>query len=487
MKNCTFLLGLLFTICTSVFGDGPPQQWVAHYNGPGNGSELAYDLAVDNSGNVFVTGSSYGSSTYDDYATVKYDPNGTELWVRRYNGPDNGNDGASDIAIDSSGNVYVTGYSYGVGTSTDFATAKYDTNSNQLWASRYNGPDNSDDSASALAVDNSGNIYVTGVSFGSTTGTDYATVKYGPDGNQLWAARYNGPDNSDDEAYDLAIDSLGNVYVTGVGFSTSAGADYVTVKYDPNGNHLWVAHYDGQENSDDSAYALAVDNPGNVYVTGISFGDSTDYDYATVKYGPDGNQLWAARYNGPDNSDDEAYDLAIDRSGNVYVTGVSFGGSTGYDYATVKYGPGGNQLWAARYNGPDNSDDYVSALTVDSSGSVYVTGYSFGSSASADYVTVKYDQDGTQSWVARYNGTGNSEDYVYAIAVDNSGNVYVTGQSVSSSANFDYATIKYTQQGYCINPVAGDLNNDCKVDLKDVAILASHWLECNYALQQDCQ
>ncbi len=489
MRKGTFLLGLFFTICASVFGDGPPQQWVSHYNGPGNGSEFASDLTVDNSGNVYVTGFSYGGIiTSDDYATVKYDPNGVQLWVKRYNGPGNGDDGASDIAIDLSGNVYVTGSSYGgTTTGTDYATIKYGTDGTQLWVKRYNGTGNSDDSASVLAVDGSGNVYVTGSSFGDATGTDYATVKYAADGNLLWAARYNGPGNSDEEAYDLAIDSAGNVYVTGISVSEVTSSDYVTVKYDTNGNRLWVATYNGTENSDDTVSAIATDSSGNVYVTGTSFGGSTNYDYATVKYGTDGNQLWAARYNGPGNDDDGAQDVAVDNAGNVYVTGYSYDTNTDYDYVTAKYGPGGNQLWAARYNGPANGSDFAYALAIDNWDNVYVTGISFDGNTANDYATVKYSPDGRQLWVARYNGTGNGDDYASSIFVDNNGNVYTTGQSITSGTNFDYATIKYSQQGYCISPVAGDLNNDCKVDLEDFAIMSSHWLECNYALEKDCQ
>ena len=487
MKNCTFLLGLFFTICTSVFGDGPPQQWVAIYNGPGDDSELAYGLAVDSLENVYVTGSSYDGNTFDDYTTVKYDSDGAQLWVKRYNGPGNGNDGASDLAIDNSGNIYVTGYSYDVSTNIDFATVKYDASGNQLWAIRYNGPDNSDDSASTLAVDNLGNLYVAGVSFDSVTGNDYATVKYGPAGNQLWAERYNGPEDGDEEAFDLAIDSSGNVCVTGIGFSGITSADYLTVKYDPDGNRLWVARYDGPQNSDDNAYVLAIDSSGNIYVTGTSFGGATNYDYATVKYGADGSQIWAVRYNGPGNDDDGAQDLAIDSGGNVYITGYSYDSNTNYDYATVKYDHNGNHLWSARYNGPDNSGDYAYALAIDNSGNVYVTGISFDGNTANDYATVKYSSDGKQLWVARYNGTGNSDDYASSIFVDNNGNVYTSGQSIASGTNFDYATIKYIQRGYCISPVVGDLNNDCKVDVEDFAMLASHWLECNYALEEDCQ
>ena len=148
------------------------------YNGPGNGTDWVEGIAVDGFGNVYVTGHSYGSGTNWDYATVKYDPQGNQLWVQRYNGPGNVDDGAFAIAVDGSGNVYVTGYSWGSGTYQDYATIKYDPVGNQLWEKRYNGPGNGDDFVYAIAVDGSGNVYVTGYSWGSGTGYDYAIIKY---------------------------------------------------------------------------------------------------------------------------------------------------------------------------------------------------------------------------------------------------------------------------------------------------------------------
>ncbi|MBA3726190.1 MAG: SBBP repeat-containing protein, partial [Armatimonadetes bacterium] len=164
-----------------------------------------------------------------------------------------------------------------------------------------------------------------------------ATIKYDSNGNQLWAARYNGPGSRWDEARALAVDGAGNVYVTGYSWSDATREDYATIKYDSNGNQLWVARYNGPWNDYDAAYALAVDGVGNVYVTGGSYGVGTATDYATIKYDSNGNQLWVARYNGPGNDIDAAYALAVDGAGNVYVTGGSQGARTDYDYATIKY------------------------------------------------------------------------------------------------------------------------------------------------------
>ena len=446
MTSCVLLTGAIFP--GNLFAETAVEEWVARYDGPGNLKDTTEDIAVDSLGNVYVTGSSDGNGTGRDYATVKYAPDGTQLWAARYNGPENSWDIAEDIAVDSLGNVYVTGRSEGTDTGADYATVKYDTEGNEEWVARYDGPANSSDIAWAIAVDSSGNVYVTGYSDGSGTDYDhdYATIKYDTNGNELWVARYDGPANS--YSYDLAraiaLDSSGNVYVTG-GSAGDYATDYATVKYDTDtGEQLWVARY----NASGSAWAMAVDGSDNVYVTGWITGSGTlyTYDYATVKYDTNGNELWVATYNGPANHYDVPEAIALDSSGNVYVTGTSTGSGTDDDYATVKYDTNtGEQLWVARYNGPVNSWDYAYAIAVDGSDNVYVAGGSDVSGTSDDYVTIKYDTNGNELWAARYNGPANDHDYAQAMAVDNSGNVYVTGYSYGIGTGEDYATIKYSQ------------------------------------------
>ena len=150
------------------------------------------------------------------------------------------------------------------------------------------------------------------------------------------------------------------------------------------------------------------------------------------------------RYNGPGKTInwDAATELVLDASGNVYVTGHSYS-SEGFDYVTIKYSPAGAQEWVATYDGPAHSEDWPNAFAVDASGNVYVTGWSGGEGTFFDYATVKYDASGIQQWVARYNGPGNTKDRAWALGVDESGNVYVTGDSGEGSENLsDYVTVK---------------------------------------------
>jgi len=423
------------------------QGWVARYNGPGNSYDWARAIALDNSGNIYVTGWSWGSGTFVDYATVKYDSSGVEQWVARYNGPGNDYDFANAVALDNSDNIYVTGWSGGSGTLSDYATVKYDSSGVEQWVARYNGPGNDCDQANAIALDNSGNVYVTGESWGSGTDYDYATVKYDSSGVEQWVARYNGPGNGYDQAYAIALDNSDNVYVTGGSWGSGTDYDYATVKYYSSGVEQWVARYNGPGNWWDYANAIALDNSGNIYVTGGSRGSGTYDDYATVKYDSSGVEQWVARYNSPGNDGDYANAIALDNSGNIYVTGMSYGSYTVEDYATVKYDSSGVEQWVARYNGPGNSYDRAHAIALDNSGNVYVTGWSWGSGTDYDYATVKYDSSGVEQWVERYDGPGNEWDQANAIALDNSGNIYVTGRSMGSGTYEDYATIKYLQVG----------------------------------------
>src|SRR5262249_10723365 len=154
--------------------------WTNRYNGPGNGDDFAYAMAVDGSGNVFVTGESLGSGNSADFATIKYSGAGVPLWTNRYNGQLNGLDGAFAIGLDTNGNVFVTGRSDANGGdcgSLDYVTIKYSGAGVPLWTNRYNGPASGSDQASALAVDRGGNVLVTGISPDSSFLSDWATIK----------------------------------------------------------------------------------------------------------------------------------------------------------------------------------------------------------------------------------------------------------------------------------------------------------------------
>ena len=187
-----------------------------------------------------MTGTSQGASSHKDYATLAYSAaTGAQLWVKRYNGPANGDDDVSSLAVSpGSTRVFVTGTSQGSGSGRDYATLAYSAATGaQLWVQRYNGPANRGDTASSVAVSPGGTrVLVTGTSWGGTSLYDYATVAYSAvTGARLWVQRYNGPGNRDDEAFSLAVSPGGTrVFVTGFSFDGPAtGYDAATVAYRP--------------------------------------------------------------------------------------------------------------------------------------------------------------------------------------------------------------------------------------------------------------
>ncbi|MCG3158765.1 MAG: hypothetical protein DKINENOH_05409 [bacterium] len=415
---------------------GIDTAWVRRYSSDVFGGEDgAAAMVIDDSGNVYVTGASEGREEGHDFATIKYNVSGVRQWVARYHGTGNAENYASALAVDAFGNVYVTGTSQSSSTAEDFATIKYNSAGVEQWTARYDGTGNLGDGASALAVDASGNVYVTGISQSSSTAEDFATIKYNSAGVEQWAARYSWSENSYDYASAIAVDDSGNVYVTGASQAPAIGRDYATVKYNSAGFEQWVALYNGPGNAGDQAEAVAVDVSGNVYVTGGSRGSGTESDFATIKYNSAGLKQWVVRYNGPGNLGDGASALAVDASGNVYVTGTSQSSNTADDFATIKYNSVGALQWVMRYNGPRNLHDHASALAVDGVGNVYVTGWSASPDTEneSDFATVKYNSTGVVQWVARYDGRDNgrhrwnNSDYAIAVAVDYAGNVHVAG------------------------------------------------------------
>jgi Beta-propeller repeat len=342
------------------------------------------------------------------------------------------------MAVDGSGNVYVTGFSVvDVNSHYDCVTIKYNSAGQQQWVARYTAPSGYA-AGLAIALDGSGNVYVAAdAAIPNDPNTRFCvTIKYNAAGDEQWVAVYDGGMNNNGPAA-IAVDGATNVYVTG-NIQSCPAFDYLTLKYDSAGQERWVARYQGPGTGGDSANAIAVDDSGNVYVTGVSY--TSGISSSTIKYNSAGQQQWVARY---DQGDYAAHALTINSFSNVYVTGGIAAPNGDSDYGTIKYNSARQQQWLALYDGPSaNSYDSANAIAVDGAGNVYVTGRSAGPGIYGypDYATVKYDSAGQQQWVARYNGPGDTDDQAVAIAVDTLGNVYVTGTS-----NGDFVTIKYGQ------------------------------------------
>lgn len=410
--------------------------WVKHFGScqPPE-NNAASSMEVDRFGNVYVTG--YKGDSLEasrDYATIKYDTDGIEEWIQLYNGEGNGKDEAIALAVDPAGNSYITGTSF-TSSGNRYVTSKFNSAGSQRWISI--GYYNYSCNATALALDFGINTYVIGVDQWSHC----LVFKFNQVGGKIWDELTINWDGSCQSLPLIDVSINGNIYVAHM-----SSGNYFIKKFDEYGSGQASAYYNGTGNYYDKPTALVIDDSSNVYIAGYSGGIGTGYDFATIKYNSNLDQKWVARYNNePGNPDDNAVAVKVDTSGNVYVTGRSWDILTSNDYATVKYDRNGVEQWVARYNDPCNSDDFPTAMVLDMAGNIYITGYSLlDTDTTYSYLTVKYNPAGELQWAMRYDHPSHANDYARDIAVDDSGNVYVTGTSYGNGWSA-YTTIKYIQ------------------------------------------
>ena len=344
-------------------------------------------------------------------------------WMRLYNGPDNQRDVARALALDDSGNVYVTGQSYVSGVHTRIATLKYAGDGSLRWAAFYDRQANFTTSAAGIAVSPGGGVYVAGTTSGSGTQPDITTVKYTPGGDTVWARFLDGPAHMSDDAIGLGLDAADNIYSVGRVYDPVTSSDFAVVKYDAAGNEQWVSYFHGGTRVDNPV-AAATDSAGNVYAIGVSEGPDSTSRFATVKFSPIGDTLWARFYQHASRSIEAPSSIAVDRTGNVYAAGSDIDAVTGYDFVVIKYNAAGVEQWVRRYDEASGMD-LASAVAVDGGDAVYVAGQVEDSTGTALCTTIKYGADGSLRWVRRYRYgefTG-----ARTVVLDRQANVYVGG------------------------------------------------------------
>ena len=402
--------------------------------GGASGDEYSNLIINDSFGNIYVGGNtaSFGEGIRD-LVLIKYDSSGTQLWNRTWGGVYD--DTIYGIELDPLGNIYISGLTTAnPGTDIDMVLVKYNSFGTQLWNRTFGG--GLDDRGYEMAIDSTGNVYQGGwgLSYGPG-GADMYLVKYSSSGTQQWNRTWGG--GATEYCNNLEVDSLDNIYITGITYSFGAGGDIFLVKYNSSGVQQWNRTWGGS--GADGSSMITTDSSNNIYVSGTtqSFG-AVGIDMILIKYNSSGAKLWNSTWGG--SNDDTVHGFAIDASGNIYTTGETWSFSANSDIFLNKFNSSGVLQWNA-ICGAGGVRDRGLGVVISSSESVYVAGH-VGGTGNYDMALVQYDGSGVQQW--NHTWGGSLIDSYEALTLDLDGNIYLTGYTASFGAgNNDIILVKY--------------------------------------------
>jgi hypothetical protein len=298
-SNNVIVTGSALTIKYDASGN---QLWTAPYAGTA--------LAVDSNANVYVCGYS------QDFATIKLTPQGSNVWVRNHT--DVGATLSQCVLVDNSSNVYVAGsdtyYCFTGACYQQLLILKYDQNGNQLWvqSNNHGGGEVFSVNVRGAALDSANNFTL--IANFNPSGGPPTALQYSANGSENWISYLN--QGGYNPTYTLACDTQSNTLVAGAGpyafFNGSIEYDYTTIKLDTAGNPVWTNSFPQPPIGSSVANAIAVDAANNAYVTGYSPGVNSGNDIVTIKYDPNGNKVWLQRYKGLGNGNDAGNAIAVD-------------------------------------------------------------------------------------------------------------------------------------------------------------------------------
>ncbi len=465
MKTCLILFGLWCLMATEVsLAQKPALEWVQRYKTADAlfGGPVA--ITVDAAGNSYITGNSRGESG-SWITTIKYSPAGVRLWVTEFKNKSLSSS-ATAMAIDHKGGIYITGYD-----DHNYITIRYNaTTGKESWVQSFNSAKGSSNRAAAITADSKGGLYVTGYSTNALQDeANFSTIRYeAATGKQSWVQRHGISVFVNDVviagvsfilSYDaaIAVDSSGGLYVT--------GKDFLTFRYDAaSGKQTWLRRYNGPDGSADAASAIAVDNKGGLYVTGFT-GLENVAQFATLRYdAATGNQTWAQRYDDKSGFPYKATALALDFQGGVYVTGS--GGdidNTESDFVTMRYADlTGKQTWVQRYGLDVWEYNQANAIAVPADQGVYVTGSSGDCVQCTGFATIRYNSaTGKEVWISNFQQS--EDNQAQAMAIDHNGNLLIAGSGNTFDSSegegyelTEFITIKYNEpKSVCTASVSG--------------------------------
>lgn len=363
---------------------------------------------------------------------------------------------------DASDNVYVAGATVNASGNYDILVTKYNRHGNLEWTQQIDGDDHFHDFATALYINDTGTVYVTGAITNDTTFSfsDIITLKLdGSDGSVIWQETFDGAGSLYDCGTDIVTSDSGFVYVTGAGYNALAEKDYITLRYNAVGTLIWSNVYDYQGENDAGVKITTSSGGSSVFVLGIGQTslDTTDYDAVTIRLNKfTGAWVSSAVSSGGSSHVDLVNDFTRDLDGNMYIAGGIEVTSEGHNTYLAKLDSNLVFQWEVTYNGTDDLDDVANGVKVDSTGYVYLVGYSTSSTQRKDWIVIQYDNSGNQQWVESYNDTLDGDDEAMSLELRTDNEIYVTGYDSTAINKFDYYTVKYDHSGAEIWNVRND-------------------------------
>lgn len=404
---------------------------------------------IDGSGNIYVTTNTISATEKANILTTKYNSSGVIQWEVEKDNADE-NDYGSAVEVDGSGNVYVAAATWASSTNKyDYLIIKYNSSGTQQWTATYNGPGNFYDIPTDIFVDGSGNVYVTGASYGSSTLSDYCTIKYNSSGTQQWVSRYDYSSDQDIAAI-LKQAPSGRIVVVGASENAPGSYDFAMVKYNQNtGAQITSNRNSASGTGFDQVYGADVDASGNIYITGRASVVDEGFNMKTVKLDTSLAVVWSKNYDFA-GLDDESHGVIVDLDNNVYITGWVTNADGSKSFETIKYNSSGTPQWQREESSPNGLDAYGLKLSSIVDGNIVVAG-NIDNGASLDYLTVIYNSDGERLWLEQYDSPDKDDDKVNFVKADLDGVFYIGGKtySISTSTN---RLIKYNSNAFIIPP-----------------------------------
>ena len=327
-------------VTTAKFDSSGNMIWLKEYKNPVFSHGYGVDIALDYTGNINVCGAGmFISSGNYTSLILKYSADGNLLGSFIFDTSGTTSNIPVKIKITSSNKIIVSGTSENISGSRDMYVSMLNDLNGIFRTVVINGSSDQDDDLSDMVLDNENNIYICGSMRNISSSVDYYYAKLDTACKIIWSGVFNGTGNDTDIPYKLFNDSERNTYITGYSRNSNftGSEDMLTLKISGSGNLLWSRVYNGPENGIDQGFSVVTDDEGNVYVGGGSDRKINDLIYMLLKYDANGNLLWTKNYFYNALSEDFIYDIKLDAANNIYVTGISIGQGSSFDFATIKY------------------------------------------------------------------------------------------------------------------------------------------------------